>query len=114
MRIKRSSKNKGKDQIHLLNDEESSSCCSDNNLWKSADYKIQEQEPTAKSKLLSNLNKSGTFNVTNDEALWSSQNLKEQESAFKNLNRIEIYHKFSRLSFCFDIMLKLCEDTDIS
>jgi ABC-type transport system involved in multi-copper enzyme maturation permease subunit len=84
--MNRSSKNKGKDQSHLLNDEESSSCCSDNNLGKSSDYKIQEQEPTAKLKLLSNSNNGNTSDVTDDIALWSSQNREEHESTFRNLN----------------------------
>lgn len=82
--MNRSSKNKGKDQRHLLNDEESSSCCSDNSLGQTADYNIQQQESTTNSKLLSKSNNGGTTDVTDDIALLSSQNLGERKSAPKN------------------------------
>jgi hypothetical protein len=82
--MNRSSKNKGKDQKHLLNDAESSSCCSDNSLGQTADYKMQQQESTTNSKLLSKSNNAGTTDITDDIALLSSPNLGERKSAPKN------------------------------
>jgi hypothetical protein len=63
------SKNKGKDRRHLLNDEESFSRCSDNSLGQTADYKVQQQESTTKSKLLSKSSNGGTTDITDDIAL---------------------------------------------
>jgi hypothetical protein len=82
--MNRSSKNKGKDQRHLLNDEESSSRCSDDSLGQTADYKIQQQESTTNSKLLPKSNNGGTTDITDDIALLSSQNLGERKSSPKN------------------------------
>jgi hypothetical protein len=82
--MNRSSKNKGKDQIHLLNDEESSSCCSDHGLGQTADYKIQQLESTTTSKLLFKSNNGSILDVTDDIALLSSQNLGERKSAPEN------------------------------
>ncbi|MGH9983583.1 MAG: hypothetical protein ACRD8W_06460 [Nitrososphaeraceae archaeon] len=81
--MNRSSKNKGKDQRHLLNDEESSSHCSDNSLRQTAD-KIQQQESTTYSKLLPKSNNGSITDITDDIALLSSQNLGERKSAPKN------------------------------
>lgn len=86
--MNRSSKNKGKEQGHLLKDEEMSSCCSDTNVGHSANYKIQQQqELTANSGLFSKLNKDTTLDVTGDNgdnALLSSHNLEKQNSASRN------------------------------
>lgn len=82
--MNRSSKNKGKDQRHLLNDEESSSRCSDNSLGQTADYKIQQQESTTNSKLFSKSKNGGTTDITDDIALLSSRNLGGRKSAPKN------------------------------
>jgi len=82
--MNRSSRNKGKDQRHLLNDEESSYRCSDNSLGQTADYKIQQQESTTNSKLLPKSNNGGVTDITDDIALLSSQNLGERKSAPKN------------------------------
>jgi hypothetical protein len=86
--MNRSSKNKGKEQRHLLKDEEMSSCCSDTNVGHSANYKIQQQqELTANSGLFSKFNKDTTLDVTGDNgdnALLSSHNLEKQNSASRN------------------------------
>jgi hypothetical protein len=83
--MNRSSKNKGKEQRHLLEDEEMSSCCSDTNVGRSANYKIQQQqELTANSNLFSKFNKDTTLGDNGDNTLLSSQNLEKQKSASRN------------------------------
>ncbi len=57
--MNRSSKNKVKEQRHPLKEEVMSSCCYDNNLCKTADYKEQQQEPNRQFKfiiVISNIN----------------------------------------------------------
>lgn len=77
--MNRSSKNKDKEQRHLLKDEEMSSCCSDTSIGQSTNYKIQQQqELTANSKSLSKFKKDTALDVTVDNALLSSQNLKNK------------------------------------
>lgn len=79
--ISRSSKKEAKSK-EILKDEVMSS--SGNNLGRTTDNSLLQQESMTNSKLLPKFNKDRVLHVTDDIALLSSQNLKEQKPASRN------------------------------